>query len=169
MNRFLIYLGRFALIVAGYALAALVASIALHVLTLPRVGLQQEMSGPVVASIMFWSIPFMALIIAYMAFVPSMIAIGLGEALSARGWLYYALAGGLIGFMLAMLFQGSAPDDFLAAGSELEVLPPDQSIYDPVFLAVLAGSGMFGGLAYWLVTGRTSGGWALRRPTSPAP
>jgi hypothetical protein len=89
----------------------------------------------------------MALIIAYMAFVPSMIAIGLGEAFSARGWLYYALAGGFIGFMLAMLFQGSAPDDFLAAGSDLDVLPPDQSIYDPVFLAVLVGSGMFGGLA----------------------
>ena len=162
MNRFLIYLGRFALIVIGYAVAVLAASVALHVLILPRIGLQEELSTPVVTSIMFWSIPFMALVIAYLAFVPSMVAIGLAEVFSARGWLYHALAGGVVGLVLAVLLQTSAPDDLLAAGSELELIPPGQSILDPGFLAVLAGSGMFGGLAYWLVTGRTSGGWALR-------
>lgn len=159
MNRFMIYLGRFALIVLGYAVAALVASIALHVLILPRMGLEEETAAPAVGAVMFWSIPFMTLVIAYLAFVPSMVAIGLAEAFSARSWLYHVLAGGIVGLALAVMFQGTAPDDLLAAGSELEIIPPGQSIYDPVFLAVLAGAGMFGGLAYWLVAGRTSGGW----------
>jgi hypothetical protein len=162
MNRFLIYLGRFAVIVVGYAVAVLVASAALHVLILPRIGLEEEMSTHAASVVMFWSIPFMALVIAYLAFMPSMIAIGLAEALSARSWLYHALAGGIVGLLLAVLFQTSGPDDFLAAGSELEIIPPGQSIYDPVFLAVLAGSGMFGGLAYWLVAGRSSGTWRCR-------
>jgi len=163
MNRFLIYLGRFTLILIGYVAAVLVASVALHLLILPRIGLEEEMSAPTASVILFWSIPFMALVIAYLAFVPSVIAIGLAEALSARSWLYHTLAGGIIGLVIALMFQGSAPDDVLAAGSELELIAPGQSIYDPVFLAVLAGSGMFGGLAYWLVTGRTSGGWTTRR------
>lgn len=163
MNRFLIYLGRFTLILIGYMAAVLAASVALHMLTIPRIGLEEDLSAPAASVVLFWSIPFMALVIAYLAFVPSMIAIGLAEALSARSWLYHALAGGVVGLVIALTFQGSAPDDFLAAGSELEIIPPGQSIYDPVFLAVLAGSGMFGGLAYWLVAGRTSGGWAMRR------
>lgn len=171
MDRLLIYLARFAVIIAGYALAALTASAAMHILMLPQVGLQQEMTAPAVVAIMTWSIPFIALFIAYFAFVPSMVAIGIGEMFSARGWLYHALAGGAVGVALAVLFQTTAPDDFLSAGSELEIIPPGRSIHDPTFLATLAGAGMFGGLAYWLVAGRTAGNWrsAAKRPLSPAP
>ncbi len=41
-----------------------------------------------------FSIPFVALFVAYFAFIPAVPAIVIAEILGKRDWLFYALAGG---------------------------------------------------------------------------
>ena len=46
----------------------------------------------------------------------------------------------------------------------------DKPITDPNFALAIVGSGMCGGIAYWLVAGRTAGNWRQARAAiSPAP
>lgn len=171
MNRVLIYLGRFAIDIAGYAIAALVASLVLHILALPQFGLSDVQPGSVTAAVLLVWIPFVALFIAYFAFLPSLVAIAIAEVMGLRSWLYHALAGGVIGLVLTMLYRSSVDADFLEVGSGLELIPPGYSIHDPAFLATVVGAGMFAGIAFWAVAGRSAGLWleqaAAQRPGRP--
>lgn len=170
MDRFITYLGRFALIIIGYFAAALAASAAMHLLILPTLGFRPEETAPIVTGAVVFSIPFIALFVGYYALLPSLVIIAIAEMWGVRSWLFHALGGGAVGASIAMLFRATAPDDILAAGSDIQVLPPGNSIFDPRLLAVMIGSGMIGGLAYWLIAGRGSGSWrAASRSTSPAP
>lgn len=158
MSTLLRLLVRMAVILLGYAASCLAVSAFLH---LTFIGLQ-DLGAPetqaTIAALAF-TIPFTALFVAYFALLPSAVAIGLAEFLGRRDWLTYAFAGGLIGLAIAAMFwQASLPitDGIQFDGRGLAA-PPTRN--DPPFVALLAGGGIAGGIAYWLTAGRWAGGW----------
>jgi len=81
--------------------------------------------------------------IAFLAFVPAMIAILLAESFSWRSILYYALIGGAIGLFFGAILPTDEPGRvFLTRGAE-----------------IMAGAGVAAGLVYWLFAGRNAGRW----------
>ena len=81
--------------------------------------------------------------IAFLAFVPAMIAILLAESFSWRSILYYALVGGAIGLFFGAILPTEEPGRvFLTRGAE-----------------IMAGAGFAAGLVYWLFAGRNAGRW----------
>lgn len=163
MDRFGAYLLHFMAILFGFALAALAASAAFHLLLTPQLGLSDTELRPLRGALGI-SIPVVALFIAYLAFLPAMIAIGIAEVFTLRGWLYHALAGGAVALVVAILHNLSAAEQVLEAGVETGIITDD--LTRPSAIAMIVGAGMFGGLAYWLIVGRTSGGWGPRRPAA---
>lgn len=164
MSRVLLYIARFAVIVIGYAVAALVASAFLHLLVLGAAGFRPDETTDIFVGSLFFSIPFTALFVGYFAFVPAGIAILAGEVFGLRGWSFYALAGAGVGLAVAVLIWQSSTDGMeIAAGGEAFFATPR-------FLATLVASGMVGGLGYWLCAGRSAGRWRqLATPTSSGP
>lgn len=157
MDRVIAYLFRFAIIIVGYAFASLAASAFLNAVFLGTAGFTAEEAPAVAAGSMIFSIPFVALFVAYFAFIPSAFAILAGELFAKRDWLFYALAGGVIAAVVIGFIRGAAE-----AGNE--------AVTDLNFALALIGGGMFGGIAYWLVSGRTAGSWRGRPDsTSPVP
>lgn len=146
MNRVIAYLIRFAVIILGYAVASLAASAFLNVVFLGSAGFSAEEAPAIAAGSIVFSIPFVALFVAYFAFIPSAFAILAGEIFVKRDWLFYAIAGGVIAAIVIGFIRGSAE-----AGNE--------AVTDPNFALALIGGGMCGGLGYWLVAGRTAGSW----------
>ena len=146
MRRFVVYLARFALMILGFAVSALAASAFLHLIWFgPLDPPPEEVSGPVMDSLLL-SIPFMAMVVAYFAFLPATVVLVLAELLGRRDWLFYALGGGAASlFFLARHAPGMAS----LAGD-----------WPGAFLSAAAiGAGMVGGIGYWLVAGRSAGLW----------
>ena len=158
MNRVVSYLIRFAVIIGGYAVSALAASAFLNIVTLASLGFTADEAPAAAMGSIVFSIPFIALFVAYFAFVPSVVAILVSEIFGLRDWLYHALAGGVVAAVVIGFFRGAAE-----AGNE--------AIADPRFALGIIGAGMCGGIGYWLVAGRTAGSWRERPRdvTSPAP
>lgn len=158
MSRVLVYLGHFALIIAGYAAASLSGSAFLNLLYLGSLDLSpDEASGAITGSTVLL-IPFVALFVAYFAFVPSIVAILVAEVFGRRDWLYYALAGGGVSVVMLVVMFGARPYAHASSQSIRLVL-------------TIIGAGIVAGVAYWLVAGRMAGRWADRiaPPTSPGP
>ena len=153
-----VYLLRFLFIVIGYALAALAASLFLNLLVMSAVDLGHDEPLPVALGSMLFSVPLVALWIAYIAFFPAMLAILLGEMLGKRDWLYYALTGAVAAAIVIGFMTGTSE-----TGHDLAA--------DPGFALAVIASGMFGGIAYWLVAGRSAGAWRQpgRETTLPGP
>jgi hypothetical protein len=153
MSRVLVYFGRFALILAGYAIASLAASAFLHVVTLGSLGFTARDGAAVVMGPIVFSIPFIALFVAYFAFLPAIPAILLSEILGKRDWLYHAISGAVVALVIVVFMRGAAD-----AGNE--------AITDARFALALIGGGICGGIAYWLVAGRLAGNWRerIKRP-----
>jgi hypothetical protein len=149
MTRVLIYLGRFALILVGYTVASLAASAFMHLVWLPGLGFSEQEAPPVLMGSIVFSIPFVALFVGYFAFVPSIPAILLAEILGKRDWLYYAISGAVVGLVVVGFIRSAAEN---WDGNSLSV---------SLGLALI-GSGMCGGIAYWLVAGRLAGNWRAR-------
>lgn len=144
MNRLLVYLGRLTLILAGFIFASLGASAFLHALILGAMPLTGEEFAFAAGGLLV-SVPFVALFVGNLAFLPAMILILVAEFLGRRDWLYFALAGGGAGLVVSYFYR------FHAA---------DASTLDPTTTALaLCATGMVGGLCYWLVAGRSSGDW----------
>lgn len=153
MSRILACLLRLAVILAGYGAAALAASAFLHVMVLAWAGFEPKDAPMLVAGSLVFSIPFVALFVAYFGFVPAVAVVLIGEVFDRRDWLTYVLGGGVVaGIFLAFLHGTSDPDAVLA---------------NPGAAAAVLGSGLVGGIAYWLVAGRWAGSW--RAATSPEP
>lgn len=170
MGRLFDLIGRLLLIVVGFVAAALAASAALHLLTLPALGFEGAEVPMVIAGTAIFSVPFVALFVAYFTFLPSLGVIAIAELWSLRSWIYHVAGGGLIGFGVAMRFRDHAPQGAVAVSLQEPFLAPGNSILDPRLAMVLVLSGMAGGLTYWLIAGRTSGNWKNRStPTSPGP
>ena len=169
MSRLLIYIGRFAVILVGYGVAALAASAFLHLMALAAAGLQPGEAPPLFLHSLAFSIPFVALFVSYFAFLPAGAAIIVSEVLGLKSWLFHALAGAAVGLAVAALFWQS-PMAFETVG---ELSEP--TLETPRFVASLIGSGIVGGLAYWLCAGRSAGDWFAAagsrrdKPTSSGP
>lgn len=165
MTLFLRILGQLLLILVGYAAASLVASAFLHLIFMASAGFEAGETPVLVMGSIVFSIPFVALFVAYFAFLPAAVAIGIGEILGARDWLYYAIAGGVAGAAVVALFWFYVPPSMdLEPGA---AAPRDPLVENPYVLFTLIGSGLLGGIAYWAVAGRLAGGWKTRA-TLPA-
>lgn len=175
MDRILTYLGRFFIILVGYAVASLAASAFLNVVFIASAGFTAEQAPQMFMGSFIFSIPFVALFVAYFAFMPSVPAILLAEILGKRDWLFYAIAGGIIAFVVLGFFWHAAGEMYVVSEAlDLPSEPQDtrSTITDPSLALMVIGAGMCGGIAYWLVAGRLAGQRreaASPDPTSPAP
>jgi hypothetical protein len=116
VNSVLAYLGRFAVIILGYAAASLAASAFLHLIFLGALGWSAEEAPFVMMGSIFFSIPLIALFVAYLAFIPSIGAILLAEFIGARDWLFYALAGAAVSIVVIGFFwQAAEPGNAIVA------------------------------------------------------
>ena len=162
MSRVFVYLGRFALILAGYAIASLAASAFIHLLFLGSQHWEPGQIPAIVTGSLVFSIPFVALFVAYFAFIPTVPVVLLAEVLGKRDWLFYALGGTVVAVaVLGMFWLASEP---IASGLDLGngQRAVDPAIRDPRFAAFLTGGGIVGGIAYWIVAGRFAGHWQAR-------
>lgn len=165
MSRVGLILARLCLVIAGYACAALAASAVLHAALFALAGFGSAGVPVVVAGSVTVSIPFVALFVAYFAFLPGAVAIGVAELAGRRDWLTHALAGGATAAAVTLMFRSARPDD-LSGGSGMPVAA-GQGVGDPQLVGALLVAGLAGGLAYWLVAGRSAGGWRRARPAAP--
>jgi hypothetical protein len=143
VNRLVAYFIRFAIILIGYGVAALAASAFLNIMFLASLGYTPEHAQPAATASLYFSIPFVALFVAYFAFMPAAVAILVSEILGRRDWLFYALAGAVV----AAVFLGFAHQ---TADANFEITR---------VVAAVIGSGMVGGIFYWLSAGRSAGSW----------
>ena len=140
MSRLFAYLSRFIVILFGFFCASLCASAFLHFLVFGALSLTGEeiafVSGGMVVTV-----PFLALFVGYLAFLPGFVAILFAEILARRDWLYFAIAGAINGLAVAWTngfgHVGDMDSTTIATG--------------------FAATGIVGGLCYWLVAGRSSG------------
>ena len=151
MRRIIAYLVRFAVILIGYIVASLAASAFLNILFLAYLGYTPANPEPNATASLYFSVPFVALFVAYFAFMPATVAILVAEVLDRRDWLFYALAGAAVaGVFLGFAHEnGDANFDVTDTNARLAVI----------------GSGMIGGIFYWLSAGRWAGSW--RRAALP--
>ncbi|HHZ07463.1 MAG TPA: hypothetical protein GX405_01635 [Rhizobiales bacterium] len=158
MSRVLVYLGRFALIIAGYAVASFTAGAFLTVLLHGSIGLARDDSAGVLAGPVVYTIPVLAVFVAYFAFFPSIAVIIAAEVLGRRDWLYYTLAGAAVSLIMIVILFGADPG---RNGSAVFAGPA----------ATIVGAGIVAGAAYWLVAGRLAGDWmeSIEPPTWPGP
>ncbi len=158
MNRVLAYLLRCVVILVGYAVASLAASAFIHLIVFAWAGGEprdaQDMPSLVPGSFIF-SIPFVALFVAYFAFFPSAAVILAAEVLARRDWLFYALGGGVVAAIVLAILHGTTNPDFAVTGA------------GPMLSVI--GGGIVGGFFYWLSAGRWAGTRPPAAPTSPEP
>ena len=145
MSRVLICLLRLAVILVGYAAASLAASAFMHVILFAWAGFEPNDAPPLLAGSLVFSVPFVALFVAYSGFFPSVAVILIGEMSGRHDWLTYAIGGGAVA-ALFLAFAYRTPD-------------ADFTVLDPRIMATVLGSGLVGGIAYWLVAGRSAGTW----------
>lgn len=160
MNRILALIGRLFAILIGYAAATFAASAFLHVVWSSGAGLGGEASGFVVGSIAV-SAGILAVMFANFAFLPAAVFIGLSEIAGWRDWLAYALAGAAVAILVTAAgrygIDGTVFLDPPGPPRPRQGLPGG-----PGALAETVAAGLVGGIAYWLVAGRSAGSW--RRP-----
>ena len=145
MSRFVSYLVRFAMILFGYTVASLAASAFLNILFLASLGYTPDHTHPTATASLYFSIPFVALFVAYFAFMPAVIVILTAEILGRRDWLYYALAGAVVAAVFLGLVDHAQESTF--------------AITDTSAIMAVIGGGMVGGIFYWLSAGRWAGSW----------
>jgi len=145
MTRFVAYLVRFAMILFGYAVASLAASAFLNILFLASLGYTPDNAHPTATASLYFSIPFVALFVAYFAFLPAVIVILAAEILGRRDWLYYALAGAVVAAVFLGLVDHAQESTF--------------AVTDTGAIMAVIGGGMVGGIFYWLSAGRWAGSW----------
>jgi hypothetical protein len=145
VSRLVAYLIRFAVILIGYVVASLAASAFLNIMVLASLGYTPEHAHPTATASLYFSIPFVALFVAYFAFMPAAIVIIVSETFSRRDWLFYALAGAVVAAVFLGFVHQTADANFDVTNTS-------------AVLAVV-GCGMVGGIFYWLSAGRWAGSW----------
>jgi hypothetical protein len=157
MTRFVAHLVRFAVILIGYFVASLAASAFLNILFLASLGYTPEHAQPAATASLLFSIPFVALFVAYFAFMPAAIVVLIAEILGRRDWLFYALAGAVVAGVFLGLAHRTADANF--------------DVTDTSAVLAVIGCGMVGGIFYWLSAGRWAGSWrqVADGPISPGP
>ncbi|MDG4885172.1 hypothetical protein [Mesorhizobium sp. WSM4884] len=153
MRRIVAYLVRIAAILIGYLVASLAASAFLNVLFLGYFGYGPEPGHPSIAPALYFSVPFLALFVAYFGFMPAAVVIVIAEVLGRRDLLFYALGGAVIAILFLGLAHNTGDGEFDVADTNVRL--------------ALVGAGMVGGIFYWLSAGRWAGSW--RREPLPDP
>jgi H+/Cl- antiporter ClcA len=140
-------LGRIVVISVALILAMLVAGI---VLTIGIIAPDWPwLDSDPVERVIFFTVSFFATsFVGASAFVPAVLLIVVAEVARLRSLLYYAAAGAVVG--LTSYY-----------GSNVEVRLENTTDVAPVLhpLQLAAAAGIVGGLAYWLLAGRTAGRW----------
>lgn len=145
MTRVVAYFIRLAVILVGYIVASLAASAFINLIFFAASGFEPDQAAMIASGAVIFSIPFVALFVAYFGFVPSVVVILFAEVLGRRDWLFYAMAGAVVALaFLGFVYETGNPDPQLT-GTQAP-------------LAVI-GAGMVGGYFYWLSAGRWAGGW----------
>ncbi|MBZ9737845.1 MULTISPECIES: hypothetical protein [unclassified Mesorhizobium] len=157
MNRLVSYIVRLAIILFGYAVASLAASAFLNILFLASLGYVPAQAHPAATASLYFSIPFVALFVAYFAFMPAAVVILIAEILGRRDWLFYALAGAVVAGVFLGLVDNLRDSPF--------------AVTEATAIMAVIGGGMVGGIFYWLSAGRWAGSWwkTEKAPTSPGP
>ncbi|TGV09190.1 hypothetical protein EN816_30980 [Mesorhizobium sp. M8A.F.Ca.ET.173.01.1.1] len=155
MTRLVAYIVRFAIILFGYAVASLAASAFLNILFLASLGYAPAQAHPAATASLYFSIPFVALFVAYFGFMPAAVVILIAEILGRRDWLFYALAGALVAGVFLGLVDNVRESAF--------------AVTETSAIMAVIGGGMVGGIFYWLSAGRWAGSWweVEKAPTSP--
>lgn len=161
MNRVFAILGSCFIDLLGFLCAALAASGFIHLMFLGAAGFQPE-EAPVLLTGSIFSVPFVALFVAYFALLPTAPVILVGEILGRRDWLFYALGGTFVGLAISVLFWRAG----LPSGDG-EAPAVTETYGEPGFFALLVATGVVGGLVYWLVAGRQAGSWRSPSPRTP--
>ena len=117
MTRILTYLGRFVMILVGYTVASLAASAFLNIVFLASAGFDADETPQCLTGSLIFSIPFVALFVAYFAFIPSARAILVAEIFGKRDWLYYAVAGGIVAVVVLGFFWHAANEMYQVSGA----------------------------------------------------
>jgi hypothetical protein len=107
------------------------------------------MDSDPVERVQFFVLSFFATsFVGAVAMAPAALLIVLAEALRIRNFIYYGVAGALVG--LASYF-----------GSNISVRLENTTDVTPVghALQLAAAAGIIGGIAYWLIAGRRAGAW----------
>lgn len=144
---------RLCAILIGYAAAILVASLFLHLLAWPSLGLDGETPSFAARSALVVSVLLVGLFVSYYAFVPAAALIALAELRPFTSWLYFALAGGVTALSALVLYEMLRAANLAGARTQPLALNAES-------LAGALGAGMAGGIAYWLLAGRVSGKWS---------
>jgi len=98
-------------------------------------------------SVLGYVVAFGAIFVSFFSFLPTLMVIAVGESLSIRTVIYYAVAGAAVA---AFTYMGSTGWNTLAltvegfARRELEVM---------------TGAGIVAGFVYWTIAGRNAGRW----------
>ena len=136
---------RILLVMVGYILACVAASIVLTIGTLtPQ---WDDLSPLGLPSVVLWSVVGVgAAFIAAIATPPALLVIALAEGFAWRSVLLYAVLGGVLALSLSygLDFVGYAGEPGSSVAREREVI---------------AAAGIAGGFIYWLLAGRRAGSW----------
>ena len=138
-------IARILMVIVGYMLACIAASIVLTIGTLTPEWDQLTALG--FQSVAFWSLVTVGtVLIATVAMLPALLVIVLAEGFAWRSILVYAALGGVLGLALryGLDFAGYIGEPGSIVAREREVI---------------AAAGIAGGLVYWLFAGRRAGLW----------
>ena len=153
MTRLFGVLLRLFVILVGYSLAVLTAVLFIHLLVWESLGFGGEPEDPVALWATALSVLLSTLFISYYAFLPSALLITISEVRVIRSWLYFALSGGAVALSVGVLRA-------MDRAADSAVVPVD---------AVTIAAGLAGSIAYWLIAGRSAGGWRQRNLSAPEP
>jgi hypothetical protein len=138
-------IGRLFAIFFGFLAACFVAgAVIVYTLLFPEMDMQTlEVDSGVVNLVL----GFGFVLLSGFALLPALIAVLITEAFSIRHILAYAVAGGVAGLLCYLAF---VPFDTVTMTFEGIIRR---------HLEVMVGSGILGGVVYWMIAGRNAGAW----------
>ena len=149
-------IGRLFAIFFGFLAACFVAgAVVVYALLFPEVDMQ---TLEVDSGVMNLILGFGFILLSGFALLPALIVVLITEAFSIRHILAYAVAGGIAGLCCYLAF---IPFDTVTMTFEGIIRR---------HLEVMVGSGILGGVIYWMIAGRKAGAWrGAPVPVQPQP
>lgn len=149
-------IGRFFAILFGFLAACFVAGmVAVFALLFPEMA--ELDSFQIDGGALNLLIGFGFILVSGFALLPALFLVLITEAFFIRSLLSYAILGALAGMCTYLAF---IPFD------------PVTMTFDGIVrrhLEIMVGSGILGGVVYWLIAGRNAGAWRLARPSRHRP
>src|SRR6201987_2540833 len=149
-------IGRLFVILFGFLAACLVAGM-IVVGAVPFSEFSELGSGPIDPGALDVVVGFGFIFVSGFALLPAMIVVAITEAFYVRGFLAYAVGGGLVGLAC---YLGLVPFD------------PGQLRFEGIVrrhLEIMTGAGILAGMVYWMIAGRNAGAWRFPSPPPRRP